>query len=91
LFIDQYLDIRDKTKDEEINDFIASSSSSGNIRILEQIMKPETRVSLASISISPIKHEPVQEKYQVSLIETIEINPWKTLKINRGVIEQQKE
>jgi hypothetical protein len=35
LSIDQYLAIRDKTKDNRINDFIASSSSSRNTHILE--------------------------------------------------------
>ena len=39
LFIDQYLVIRHKTKDDEINDFIASSSSSRNTHLLEHIMK----------------------------------------------------
>ena len=39
LSIDQYLAIRDKTKDDEINDFITLSSSSGNTCILEHIMK----------------------------------------------------
>jgi hypothetical protein len=38
LSIDQYLSIREKTKDEEISDFIASSSSSNNSHILDQIM-----------------------------------------------------
>jgi hypothetical protein len=73
LSIDQYLAIRDKTEDDEINDFIASSSSSGNTHILEHVMKPKTQVSLASTSISPIEHESPPEKYQGSLIETIEI------------------
>jgi hypothetical protein len=91
LSIDQYLAIRDKTEDDEINDFIASSSSSQNTHLLEHIMKPKTQLSLASTSISPIEHEPVQEKYQGSLIETIEISPGKTLKINQGLTEQQKE
>jgi hypothetical protein len=91
LSIDQYLAIRDKIKDDEINNFIASSSSSGNTHILEHVMKPETQVSLASTSISPIEHEPTHKKYQGSLIETIEIIPGKTLKINRGLTEQQKE
>jgi hypothetical protein len=54
-------------------------------------MKPETQVSLASTSISPIEHEPTPQKYQGSLIETIEISPGKTLKINQGLTEQQKE
>jgi hypothetical protein len=41
LFIDQYLAIRDKTKDDEINDFIASSSSE-NKHILQHVMQIET-------------------------------------------------
>ena len=35
LSIDQYLAIRDKIEDDEIIDFIASSSSSRNMHILE--------------------------------------------------------
>jgi hypothetical protein len=54
-------------------------------------MKSETQLSLASTSISSIEHEPVQEKGQGSLIETIEISPGKSLKINQGLTEQQKE
>jgi hypothetical protein len=41
--------------------------------------------------MSPIEHESKLEKYQGSLIETIEIIPWKTLKINPGLTEQQKD
>jgi hypothetical protein len=54
-------------------------------------MKQKNHLSLASTSISPIEHKIVQEKYQGSLIETIEISPWKTLKISQGLTEQKKE
>jgi hypothetical protein len=71
LSIDQYLSIRDKLKEDEINDFIASSFSSRNTHILEQAMKLETQDSLASTSISPIKHRSPPEKDQGSLLETV--------------------
>jgi hypothetical protein len=54
-------------------------------------MQPKTHASLASTSVSPIKHESPLEKDQGSLIEIIEINPGKTLKINQGLTEQKKE
>jgi hypothetical protein len=54
LSIDQYLAIRDKTKDEKINDFIASTSSLGKPHLIKNIMKLETQLSLASMIISPI-------------------------------------
>jgi len=43
LSIDQYLAIRDKTKDGEINNFIAYSSSSGNKNIIENVMNQKLR------------------------------------------------
>jgi hypothetical protein len=73
--------MREKTEDDEINDFIASSSSK-NSHTLEHVMQPETQASLASTSISPVEHESPQEKDQGSPTETIEISPKKTLKIN---------
>jgi hypothetical protein len=60
LSIDQYLSIRDKIEDDEIIDYIASSSSLGNTHILDHIMQPETWISLASTSISPIEHKPTK-------------------------------
>ena len=64
----QYLVIRDKREDEEINNFIASFSSSWNTHILEHVIQPETQVYLASKNILPIEHESPLEKYQGSLI-----------------------
>jgi hypothetical protein len=40
LSIYQYLATKDKTKDEEINDFISSSSSSTNSHVLNHVMHP---------------------------------------------------
>jgi hypothetical protein len=91
LSIDQYLAIREKIEDDEINDFIASSSSSTNSHVLEHVMHPKTQVSLASTSISPVEHESSPEKDQGSTTKTIEIIPGKTLNINQGLTEQQKE
>jgi hypothetical protein len=40
LSIDQYLAIREKIEDNEINDFIVSSSSLANSHVLENVMHP---------------------------------------------------
>jgi hypothetical protein len=61
LSIDQYLAIRDKIKDDKINDFIVSSYSLGNTDILEHVMKPKTQISLSSTTISPTEHEPMPQ------------------------------
>jgi hypothetical protein len=61
LSINRYLSIRHKTKNDEINDFIASSSSK-NSHVLEHVMQPEKHASLASTSISPVEHESPPEK-----------------------------
>jgi hypothetical protein len=91
LSIDQYLAIREKTEDDEINDFIASSSPSTNSHVLDRVMHPETHDSLASTSTSPLEHESSTEEDQGSTTKTIEIIPGRTLNINRGLTEQQRE
>jgi hypothetical protein len=72
--IDQYLVIISKIEDDQINDFIASSSSLENTHILEHVMKQKTRVTSYSTRISPIKHESPLEKDQGSLIKPYKVS-----------------
>jgi hypothetical protein len=54
-------------------------------------MKPKKSTFLSFQKHLTIEHKLVREKDQGSLIESIEISPGKTLKINQGQIKQQKE
>jgi hypothetical protein len=66
LSIDQYLAIREKTKDDEINDFIASSSPSTNSHVLECYASRNTWLLLPQQVHSPLEHESSPEKDQGS-------------------------
>lgn len=58
---------------------------------LDHIFHPQMQASLTSMRNSPIKNDPLFKEDQVSTIETIEIGPSQTFKINRGLNEQHKE